>query len=332
MKNMLSRENFSKYMCVVVLAALFLLFAITTEGWIVGAANLRNILNQSITTIIGGLGMIFVVAVGGTDISIGSLVVFTATLAFIIGDYVANPYGNLFVMFVICIVVGLLNGLLIGVLNTRCKVASFMLSLSLNIALRGAASWILGANVYLISDEMRTMDSWPVKIPVLIVLVAVIWYVFEYTRFGYYCKAIGENENAIKYAGVKVNTIKTIAFVISGIMAGVAAMFTVARIGGTNNTMAQGYEMRVMMALFVAGIPVTGGSSTRIYKLLVGAITINVLESGLTLMGVSGATVQLVRGLVLLGLVFASSLVANGAERYGFRPEKKKQASAALGK
>lgn len=324
MKKVLSRPTFAKYMCVVVFIVLFAVFALGTGGQIVSPANLKNIINQSITTIIGGLGMIFVIAVGGTDISLGSLVVFSATLAFIVGDFIASPGANLLVMFVICIGAGVLNGLLIGVLNTKSKVASFMLSLSLNIALRGAASWILGANVYLISGAMRAMDGWAVKIPVLLALVAIVWYVFEYTRYGHYCKAIGENENAIKFAGVNVDMIKIVAFVLSGVMAGVAAMFTAARIGGTNNTMAQGYEMRVMMAMFVAGIPVTGGAGTRIYKLLVGALTINMLESGLTLMGATGAIVQLVRGIVLLGLVVITTLVVNGTEGFGFRIRRRK--------
>jgi len=310
MKNKFGLNTFAKYMCIVVLVVLFVFFVITTEGKILQTRTLKSIVNQSVTTLMAGLGMIFVISIGGTDMSHGGLIGFSAALSFIITEALGlTGWAQVIGLFVISVVMGLLSGTFIGTINAKFKVPSFMISLSMMIALRGGLSWILGRDYFLATPEMRVIDGFGVKIPILIVMIAIIWFILEYTPFGYYCKAIGENENAIKYAGVNVDKIKIMAFVMSGLMAGVTTLFMVARVGGSENTLATGLEMKTMMALFVAGIPVGGGTRTRVFKLIVGAITVNMLESGLTLLGLTGAYVQLVRGIVLLVMIVLSTFV-----------------------
>ena len=96
-------------------------------------------------------------------------------------------------------------------------------------------------------------------------------YIRDFTPFGNDLKAIGENETAVVYMGVNVRKIKMFAFMISRIMFGIAGIFVIARSGGVSNTTGTGMEMQVMMALFIGGIPVAGGTGSKIYKLLVGA-------------------------------------------------------------
>ena len=138
----------------------------------------------------------------------------------------------------------------------------------------------------------------------MIILIVIVWYVFNYTPFGAYCRAIGENENAVKFAGVPVTKIKIIAFGLSGLFTGIASVFVLARVGGCSTTLGLGFEMRVMMAMFIGGIPVEGGSGTRLYKMIVGAFMITLLENGLVLTGSSGSITQLIRGIVLLAVVY----------------------------
>ena len=87
---------------------------------------------------------------------------------------------------------------------------------------------------------------------------------------------------------------------ISGMMAGIAGIFVMVRNGGSSNTMGSSMEMKVMLCLFLASIPVQGGSGTRLYKMIVGVLTYFVLDNGLTLMGGSTIVNQLIRGIVLI--------------------------------
>ena len=98
----------------------------------------------------------------------------------------------------------------------------------------------------------------PVKLPITIVLLIIILYLFHYSPFGYYCRAIGENESAVRYTGVNVKKIKILAFLISELWrASPRCSWFHAR--GLQSSLGTGFEMNVMMAIFVAGVPVTGG-------------------------------------------------------------------------
>ena len=107
-----------------------------------------------------------------------------------------------------------------------------------------------------------------------------------------------------------MDKVKIAAFVVSGLMAAIAGIFTVARLGGVNNTTGSGFEMKVMMAMYIAGIPVQGGEGSKVYKLLFGAPAIIMLENGLVMCGLNAGVTQLVRGLVLLGADFLTSQLA----------------------
>ena len=128
--------------------------------------------------------------------------------------------------------------------------------------------------------------------PVLVLLTLIFGYLFEYTKLGYYSKAIGENEVKARNSGVPVEKMKILAYVLCGVMAGIAGVFTLSRVGGVDVSMGNFFELEVMLAIFTGGVPVTGGMPTRIFRLFVGALTIGVLVNGLTLYGVSAALAE----------------------------------------
>jgi len=310
---------------VFILIFIAIFFTIGTEGALLNPYNLENILNQSVATIIAGLGMIFAVSMGGTDVSTGVVVVISAIFSIKAADLL-GPLAT----FPAAILVGSVSGLMVGVLNAKFKIKSFMITLAMNVSLRALANLLLGASTLQMGKMMRNLvNGWSFKITALIFLIAVIAYIFNYTPFGLYVKSIGENESAVKYAGVNVDKIKIFAFMISGIMAAIAGVFTVARVGGVNNTLGSSFEMRVMMALFIGGVPVNGGMGSKISKLIIGAPMIMLLESGLVLCGVSGSVTQGVRGLVLLGAVMLTRVLDRRFTAMNVaKQEKKKHAVA----
>ncbi len=303
----------SDLMPFIILIIMALIFGIVTRGNVFSGANIRNLFNQSLATIIAALGMVFVGSMGGTDITHGSLL----AMATVFGSMAAEKFG--FGAFVpVTILAGAVSGLLLGFINAKLKVSSFMASLALLIAYRAFVNLLLNSKSYLLPDELKFFGNLEFEIAAVIVLIALIIYIFHYTPYGMYIRAIGENENAVKHAGINVTTVKIIAFVISGIMAAIAGVFLVARVGGTNNTLGSGFEMKVMMAMYIGGIPVEGGMKSKIYKLVIGAPTIILLENGLVLCGVDGSVTQLVRGIVLIATIYVTMHV-NEKFKYGIR-------------
>lgn len=284
-----------------ILVVMLVIFAVTTKGTMFNGENMLTIVNQTLNTIIATLGMIFVAALGATDITQGSLVGFAGAAA----TMTALQFGMVPAI-IIALVCGLGSGLFLGVVNAKFKVPSFMCSLAMLIGLRALGTIVMGGSTsgLTIPDFFFVLDHNALKIPVVIVLIVIVAFVFHKTPFGTYCRAIGENENAVKFSGIPVDKIKIIAFALSGLFTGIASLFVLARVGGCSTTLGLGFEMKIMMAMFIGGIPVEGGFGTKLYKALVGAFTITILENGLVLSGSSGAVTQLVRGIVLLGVVY----------------------------
>jgi ribose/xylose/arabinose/galactoside ABC-type transport system permease subunit len=288
-----------------ILALILLIFGVSTNGVLFSVRNLSNVLDQSFPAIVAGLGMMFVIAMGGTDIQTGSLLALSMILALKATENV-GPWA----IVPVTAGIGLLFGFVAGIINVRFKVPSFMVTLSLLIAIRAYVSVVVSVqNVMMPADVKHAIDTLPFKLITVAIIVIIVNYLFNGTRFGLYVKAIGENESAVRFAGVNVGRIKVCAFLISGLLAAIAGIYSVSRTGGVNYTYANGFELRVMMALFIGGIPVEGGFRTKIYKLIIGAPMIMLLETGLVLSGAGGSVTQLVRGLVLLGAVYFTSLM-----------------------
>lgn len=291
-------------MSLILLLVIVVVFQISTDGKLLQRRNLLNLLSQSLTLLIAGLGMIFVVSMGGTDITTGVVGAFAGIFAAILAS------KTFLLAFPSAILIGALFGLIMGSINAIFKVPSFMASLSILIAGRAAIQWFMSTNMVFATPEMLLLNKFEYKIPILIFLILLMGYVLEYTPFGNFVKAIGENEKAVVHLGINVRKIKMYAFLLSGIMFGISGIFIIARSGGASNTTATGMEMQVMMALFIGGIPVTGGTGSKIYKLLTGAPLISLLENGLVLSGASGPLTQLIKGIALLLIVYLSLTLA----------------------
>lgn len=296
--------NINTWLPVIIFVLVAVIFGIATKGNLFTSTNLMNLFNQSVPTIIAGLGMLFVAAMGSTDITCGVIVALVGCYGLMVSTNVSP-----ILMIPVSLLIGLASGLLLGYINAKRKVSSFMASLAMLMAYRAVVNLVLSNTSFYLPDSLAFIDSLAFKIISVIVMIAIIVYIFHYTRFGVYVKDIGENEVAVQHTGVNVDMIKIAAFAVSGLMAAFAGIYMVARLGGTNNTIGTGFEMKVMMALFIAGVPVQGGVGSKVYKLILGAVIINMLENGLVLCGTSGAATQLVRGLVLLAAVALTAYI-----------------------
>lgn len=298
---------------------LFLFFTIASYNSRTGtfrmltAHNLSGILDQTMQTILAACGALFVVAQGSTDLSVGV----NLALSGVIGAWAASVTGVGWLMIPVTLLVGLLVGLFNGVVVSKCRVSSFMLTLAMLIGVRGLVNFIqTKTGVQRLPACLAFLSAPAVKLPLFLAIVALWAYVFEFTKTGRYSRAIGENETAVRFVGVPVDRVKILAFALSGLMAGVGALFSVAAVGSTSQQMGVFLEIRVIMALFLGGVLVTGGSSARFGKLLLGSFSIQIIVNGLALMGKSDAHIsQSVQGVLLLAILLLSALAGRGRDR-----------------
>jgi ribose transport system permease protein len=304
---MKSKFNLTSIIPFAVFVLFFGFFTALTGGNLITRYNLMIILQQSIPLIIGGLGMIFVIAIGSIDLSMGA----AAALAGTISTIMVNKYGFIW-LFPAAMLTGLLVGLFNGISVSRLKIPSFMATLSLLIGLRGLVNVLIGSQVLFATKEMLAVKNYQYLI--CIVLIIIMGYLFKYTRVGHLAKAIGENEIAVEHVGISFKNVKLIAFVLSGLMAGIVGIFITINVGGANQQMGNFFELRVLMAIFVGGVPVQGGMQAKLYKLIIGAPTIIIMENGLVLLGIGGEIYQAIQGAILVLLVALTMILNKRSE------------------
>ena len=290
--------------------AIFVFFSFASGGKMFSKYNLMAILDQSMITIIVGCGALFVIAQGSTDMTVGVNLGLSGVLA----THLALASGLNFAIIPLACLFGAIIGVLNGVMVAKCKIPSFMLSIAELIGIRGLINYIqtiIGAEY--LSTEMRVLAESYIKIPMFIIIVVVMIYLFEFTKVGRYSRAIGENETTARFIGIPVDKMKIVAFGLSGLCAGYASVLAVAQILGTNMQMGVFLEMKVVMAIFFGGVLVTGGSSAKIYKVFLGALSITIIINGLALIGKSGTQVsQSVEGILLLVIMFITMIASRG--------------------
>ena len=300
----MKKANFeiAKFIPFISFALIFAVFYVASGGKNIELFNLSAILDQTIVVIIGGIGTIFVVALGSVDMTIG----ITMALSGIVSSIVAQQSGVPILIIPCALIIGTGMGLLTGTIVSRFKVPSFMATLAILIGMRGVINYIQtnsGLNYF--PPSLKWLNNFGVKLAIVAILVAIMMYIFESTKLGKYSKAIGENETAAKYVGVPVMKVRIISYALSGLTASIASIFTMASLGGTSTTMGVFYELQVMIAIFLGGVLVTGGTTAKTYKLLIGAFTITIIENGLILSGFSSSEVsEAVKGVLLMLILF----------------------------
>ena len=298
---------------------IFLFFTVTSYNERTGTfrmltiLNLNTILDHTMITIIVACGTLFVVAQGSIDMSVGV----NLALSGVISMWAAHSTGAPFLLIPVSLLVGLSVGIINGVIVSRFKVSSFMLTIAMLIGIRGLVNFIqTRIETQRLPDSLAFLDIPSVKVAVFLVIIIIMAYVFEFTNAGKYSRAIGENETAVRFVGIPVSRMKIIAFALSGLMAGAGSIFSLVTIGSTSQQMGVFLEMRVIIAIFLGGVLVTGGSSAKFYKILLGSFSIQIIISGLALMNRSDSHIsQSVEGVLLLLILLISILAGNRPKR-----------------
>lgn len=277
--------------------------------------NLLNIANQIAVIAIMAIGLTMVIIAGGIDLSVGSLLAFSAvTCAWLIreaaGGKLATPIGMLLCCaagIALCTLVGLWTGFLV----TTFRVPPFIVTLGVMLLARGGAARLTqGETVFDVPDGFTwlgrgwTFGLLPNAVVLMLVLYAVAHVVMARTVLGRYLYAVGGNSEAARLAGVPVQRVLLLAYAVSGMLAGLGGVITASRLKGGAPTWGVADELYVIAAVVVGGTSLSGGEG-KIFGTLIGAFLIAVIQNGMNLLGLRSWDQEIVLGgVIILAVLF----------------------------
>ena len=284
--------------------------------------NLLNIANQIAVIAIVAIGMTLVIITGGIDLSVGSLIAFSAVLAALfIRDFAgaahASNGGMIFACLAAILLCGLIGGFSGGMI-TLAGIPPFIVTLAMMLVGSGLA-YILakGQSIYQIPDSFtwlgRGADAF--KIPnavfLMLVLYAAAHVLMSRMKLGRYLYAVGGNREAARLSGVPVRRVLMFAYIASGLLAGIGGVIMASQLKSGSPTYGNMYELYVIAAVVVGGTSLSGGEG-KMLGTLIGAFTIAVIQNGMNLTNVESYTQKVVLGLVILSAVLLDKLRHGG--------------------
>jgi ribose/xylose/arabinose/galactoside ABC-type transport system permease subunit len=303
----------SRYGAFVALALLIILNLAITPNFATMQTLSVN-LTQICTIVIVGVGMTMVIATGGIDLSVGSLMAIAGALApaFFTGHYFPNAplYTNIALSIVIPIGVAALFGLFNGWLVAHFRIQPIVATLVLFIAGRGLAQvWTNGDLQVFKVPEFQTIAlghvvGVPFQVWIMVAIVVIAAWLLRRTMFGRQILAVGGNEAAARLAGVPVGRVKCLVYVASGLCSGVAGLIVIAMNSAADaNLIGMGVELDAIAAVAVGGTLLSGGRAT-IVGTLAGALIIQLVRYTLLANGVPDSAALIAKAALIVVAVW----------------------------
>lgn len=277
--------------------------------------NLLNLMDQSVVVGMVALGQTLVILIGGIDLSVGSI---AGATGIVLG--LAFPEFGLLGGVLVCLGAGALAGLVNGLIITWGRVAPFVVTLGMMSVGRSLAYILSGANSIsnLPADfgqlSSESVGGLPVNFCCLIAAYAVCWGFLTYAKGGRTLYALGSNAEAARVAGLSTVQWSVLAYVISGIMSAVAAIFLASSILSIDPIGGQGLELDAIAAVVIGGTSLFGGRGSIIGTLL-GVFVMVFIRNGLNLLNVSPYWQGTAIGSIIVVAVLAERLLSGTRSR-----------------
>lgn len=269
-----------------VIVALAILFTAINPRF-ASLTNFVNILTQASFIIVMAAGMTFVITSAGIDLSVGSAAALVTVVAFGLIKGGMNPALGVLVMFALGAFLGGLTGVLIAVV----KIPPFIATLGMMAALRGlalvhsAGEMHFGLPASLTWIGQGSIAGIPAPVVISLVFAALAARLFNHTRFGLHVRAVGGNREAARLAGVPVNRVEVMVYVLMGLATALGGLIMMTRIDSTQATIGTAMEIHVISAVIIGGTSLFGGRGT-IYGALMGALLLSMMTNALVIAGV----------------------------------------------
>lgn len=285
------------------LVGLILYFGLTTDHFLT-ASNFLTIANQIPSSIFIAVGMTFVIITAGIDLSVGSVLAFaSATL----GVCIVNFGLPLPVAALAAIAVGSACGYVNGWIVTRWQLPSFIVTLGMLEAARGAAYLVTDSQTIYIGKKVEVIATpfvFGLSYPILIALLSVVvgQFILTRTSFGRYVVAIGYNEDVAYRSGINTKAVRKAVFLIGGLLTAVGALVHTARLSSSDPNAGIGLELEAIAAVVIGGTSLSGGRGS-VARSLFGVLIIAVLGNGLAAAGAEEYVKRLITGFVIVAAI-----------------------------
>jgi len=300
------KTNWGVYVALVVECLLLSLLS----PYFLSVNNLFNVMKSLTFSGITSVGMTMLIISGGLDLSVGSMIglggMVTAALMEKLGVY------PLFAV-IGALSVGAFSGFFISVIVNKLKINSFIVTLGMLSVLRGFTYLISeGSNIFINSDAIIFLGQGYVgKVPfsvILMLIIVIIGALFlRFSVLGRQIYAIGGNERAARLAGIQVDEVRMIVFIVTSVLASFAGIVAAGTLGSAEMTAGTGLELDVIAAVIIGGASLKGGKGSVVGS-LVGAAIMGVLRNGFILLGLQYEAQVISIGLVIILAVVFDSL------------------------
>jgi sugar transport system permease protein len=300
-----------------VILLILVVFLVAAAPGFATLANLFNVLRTVSMLGIIAFGMTAVIISGEIDLSVGAQAGLSGCIVAWFAGAFTNGYGSVLAVLggsIVSMAVGIATGVFTGKIKQFFNVPTFITTLGLFTALRGAANLVTGG------FPMPTFPNWffflgagdlfgvPFPVYILVVAFAGMHFLMKYTNFGRAIYATGGNAEAARLSGIDVAMTKTLALAITGALAALSGILLASLVGSGAGTMATGMELDVISATIIGGTSLFGGKG-RIWGTLLGVLFLGCIANGMTLMNVSEYWQYVVRGAIILGAVLLNQIL-----------------------
>ncbi|MEG0912734.1 MAG: ABC transporter permease [Oscillospiraceae bacterium] len=267
-----------------------------------------NFINVAKQVAINGMiayGMCLVITSGGIDLTVGAQCAFVACL---LGELIMKRGMNVWLSCVIAVAATTLLGFVSGYLIAKFNMFPFVVTLSMQLVIRGLAQVISNAQAVSMTNPafksiyQGVVMGIPVPVIMLLVVTFIMYILLHWTKLGRYILATGGNEKAAVASGVSVLWTKVKAYAISGALAGIAGIILTSKTSSAQSNLGVGYETDAVAACVIGGTSFAGGVAT-VPGVLIGILIIGFIYNGMNLVGVSSYYQTIVKGVMIIAAV-----------------------------
>jgi len=315
----LARRVWRDYSILVVFVVIIIICAVAAPRFIL-LDNLLNILRNTSTVGAIALGMTLVIIAGGIDLSSGPVLAVSGAVLILLQRMVnadGSPAVPLAVAILACLAVATSFGFVNGFIVTKAKLPPFIVTLAVGIIARSLVMYfmrgatVMGNNIpqftgigngSVLSFQLgsATFPGIPIPFIVAIAMAVVFHILLTRTKFGTYVFAVGGNENAARYSGIKVDRIRIATYMLVGLCTGIAATIEMSRMAAVAATTSGAqYEFEAITAVIVGGTSLSGGKG-RIVGSIVGFIILGIVNNMMIMLNISPYLSGAVKGAVIL--------------------------------
>ncbi|HEY3344147.1 MAG TPA: ABC transporter permease [Anaerolineaceae bacterium] len=314
---------FLQYGVYVIFVLLVIFFSFQNQRFLT-INNALLLLQQAAPIGISVIGMTFVLIVAGIDISVAQNMYLSAVLV-AVAMYAMKSAGFLgsfwsyVIIYAIALLVGAVIGSLNGLLIAKYKIVPFLATLAVQGIARGLALIVSKSKVYFVPELSPISNGrwlgFPVVAIVLIVLIIIFDYVLRRTTYGRHLMAIGNDKSAAEKIGINVDRNIFLAYLICGVLAGLAGVLAAGQGGAIAVYFHYGDEFLVISSAVLGGISLFGGKGAVFPGALIGIILVGTIVNGMTMMNASPYAYTIVRGAIIFLAVMVDSINFKGELR-----------------